>query len=45
VAEGNAVIVLRCKLTINGVPTFTGAFVQGDLGGMIDATGAIVYPG
>jgi hypothetical protein len=45
VAEDNAMIALCCNLTISGVPTFTGAFVQGDLGGMIDATGAIVHPG
>ena len=45
VAEDNAMIALCCNLTISGVATFTSAFVQGDLGGIIDATGAIVSPG
>lgn len=45
VAEDHAQIELGCELAISGAPNFSGAFVQSDLGGLIDATNATVMPG
>lgn len=38
-AEDNGQIYLNAPFSGAGAPTWTGAFVQGDLGGMIDGTG------
>jgi hypothetical protein len=45
VAEDHSQIELPCGLVISGAPNFSGAFVQADLGAMIDATNAKVAPG
>jgi hypothetical protein len=45
IAEDHALIALPCVLQISGAPNFGGAFVQGDLGGMIDATGSTIMRG
>jgi hypothetical protein len=44
-SEDRAQIELPCSLIISGAPNFSNAFVQADLGGMIDATNAKVAPG
>jgi hypothetical protein len=45
VSEDHGLIALPCRLVINGAPSFSNAFVQANLGGMIDASGAVVSPG
>ena len=44
-AEDNGMIALPCPIVISGAPHFTGAFVQADWGGIIDATNSTIYPG
>lgn len=44
-AEDHGQINLPCSLVISGVPTFTAAFLQADLGGMIDYSNATVALG
>lgn len=39
VSEDHSLIILNQALTLSGSPTWTTAFVQADLGGMIDGTG------
>jgi hypothetical protein len=43
--EDHGQIELPCSLIISGAPNFANAFVQADLGGMIDATNAKIAPG
>jgi hypothetical protein len=45
VSEDHGLIALPCNLMISGSPSFSNAFVQANLGGMIDASGAVVSPG
>jgi hypothetical protein len=45
IAEDHAQINLPCTITVSGAPSFELAFVQADLGGMIDASGSTVRPG
>lgn len=44
VAEDHSLQALGCALTVSGNPHWSTAFVQADLGGMIDATNATVTP-
>ncbi len=44
-AEDHGMIILAGTLTISGSPTFTGAFLQSDLGGMIDYSACTINPG
>lgn len=45
IAEDHGQINLPCAMIISGAPNFSLAFVQADLGGMVDASGGSVAPG
>lgn len=45
VSEDHALMALGCPLIVSGSPHWTTGFVQGDLGGMIDATNSTISPG